>query len=67
MRTQYMQHESGVTRGLSPRLWNNIPLDVILGSGGWAAPDTGWGIFEDFMSVTTDTTDTQLHLRSGGA
>jgi len=59
MRTQYPQHESGVTRGLSPRLWNNMPLDQIF--GGPNALDVGYGIYDDFISfgVPVVATDTQ--------
>lgn len=66
MRQIFPSHESAVVRGLSPQLWNLVPLDEIFG-GSANNLDVGWGVFEDFMSVTTDTTDTQLHLRSGGA
>ena len=60
MRTQYPSHESAVSRGLSPRLWQGIPLDVIL-AGGPNALDVGYGVFDDFISFGVDViaTDTQ--------
>lgn len=46
MRTQYALTESGVTRGLSPKLWAGMPLDEIF--GGPSKLDVGMGIFDDF-------------------
>lgn len=66
MRTQYPQHESGVTRGLSPRLWQGMPLDEIF--GGPNKLDMGVGIFDDFdnFQMWSETgVDTVLYGSNG--